>query len=176
MVNPESSFEQSWLYSSTRWCIPSFTVIHLLVPEKDFLSFYHIWAWWPSWSCDQDHLSKLLFPHPIEAPYEIWLWLTQWYLRRRCLNSVDDDDRRRHTTEAYLSYLLNKWAFGSGELINVLTAFTSRTWLSHIQCKWGLNPWRYNSERLELSCVTRKPVFGILWPGEAQTGLLSYRD
>ena len=19
-------------------------------------SFYHIWAWWPSWSCDLDHL------------------------------------------------------------------------------------------------------------------------
>ena len=35
--------------------------------EEDFLGFYHIWAWGPSWSCDQDHLSKLSFPHPIEA-------------------------------------------------------------------------------------------------------------
>ena len=24
-----------------------------------------------SWSCEQDHLSKHLFPHPIEAPNEI---------------------------------------------------------------------------------------------------------
>ena len=40
---------------------------------------------------DQDHLSKFLFPHNIEAPYEIWLWLAQWFLRRRCLKSVDDD-------------------------------------------------------------------------------------
>ena len=24
-----------------------------------FKGFYHIWAWWPSWSCDQDHLNKL---------------------------------------------------------------------------------------------------------------------
>ena len=39
--------------------------------EDFFLGFYHIWAWRPSWSCDLDHLSKLLFPHPIEAPYEI---------------------------------------------------------------------------------------------------------
>ena len=46
-------------------------------------------------SCDQEHLSKLSFPHPIEAPYEIWLWLAQWFLRRRCLKSVDDDGRRR---------------------------------------------------------------------------------
>ena len=37
--------------------------------EEDFLSFYHIWAWRPSWSCDQDHLKKLLFPHPREATY-----------------------------------------------------------------------------------------------------------
>ena len=63
------------------------------------LGFYHILTWRPSWSCDQDHLSKLSFPHPIEAPYEIWLWLAQWFLRRRCLKSVDDV---RRTTEAYL--------------------------------------------------------------------------
>ena len=23
--------------------------------EEDFKGFYHIWAWWPSWSCDLDH-------------------------------------------------------------------------------------------------------------------------
>ena len=33
--------------------------------------------------------NKLSFIHPIEAPYEIWLWLAQWFLRR-CLKSVDD--------------------------------------------------------------------------------------
>ena len=41
--------------------------------EEDFLSFYHIWAWQPSWSCDLDHLYKLLFPLPKEAPLKIWL-------------------------------------------------------------------------------------------------------
>ena len=54
------------------------------------------------------------FPYPIEAPYVIWLWLAQWFLRRRCLKNVDDDVWR--TTEAYLSYKLTIWAFGSGEL------------------------------------------------------------
>ena len=38
---------------------------------KDFLRFCHIWAWWPSWSCDLDCLNKLLFPSPKEAPYEL---------------------------------------------------------------------------------------------------------
>ena len=66
--------------------------------RRFFLGFYHIWPWRPSWSCDQDHLSKFLFPHNIEAPYEIWLWLAQWFLRRRCLKSVDDDGRRRRPT------------------------------------------------------------------------------
>ena len=40
--------------------------------EEDFKGFYHIWAWWPSWSCDLDHLYKLSFPLPVEAPQEIW--------------------------------------------------------------------------------------------------------
>ena len=56
----------------------------------------------------------LSFPHPVEAPYEIWLWLAQWFLRRRCLKSVDDG-RWRRTTEAYLYYKLTKWTFGPGE-------------------------------------------------------------
>ena len=51
----------------------------------------------PSWSCDQDHLSIHSFPHPIEAPHEIWLWLAQWFLRRRHLKSVDDDGRQKPT-------------------------------------------------------------------------------
>ena len=59
-----------------------------------FLSFYHIWPWRPPWSCDQDYFNKLSFPHPIQAPYEIWLWLVQWFLGRRCLKSVEDDVRR----------------------------------------------------------------------------------
>ena len=35
---------------------------------QNFSRFYHIWVWWPSWSCDLDRLNKLLLPHPTEAP------------------------------------------------------------------------------------------------------------
>ena len=38
--------------------------------EKDFNDFYHIRAWRP---CDLNHLYKLSFPLPKEAPHEIWL-------------------------------------------------------------------------------------------------------
>ena len=38
--------------------------------EDDFKGFYHIWAWWPSWSCDLDHLYKLLFSLHKKAPIE----------------------------------------------------------------------------------------------------------
>ena len=34
--------------------------------------FYHIWAWWPSWSCDPDAANKISFPLPKEAPHKIW--------------------------------------------------------------------------------------------------------
>ena len=36
---------------------------------EDFEVFNHIWAWQPSWSCDLDHLYKLLFPLPKEAAH-----------------------------------------------------------------------------------------------------------
>ena len=29
--------------------------------EEDFKGFYHIWGWWPSWSCEFEILYKLLF-------------------------------------------------------------------------------------------------------------------
>ena len=37
---------------------------------EDFLRFYHIWVWWPSWSCDLDHLYKHSFSLPKEAPHK----------------------------------------------------------------------------------------------------------
>ena len=69
-VNPGSSFEQIWKYSSNQCRIPSFKImiIGLLVPEKNILKgFYHIWTWRPSWSCDINHLYSLLLTHQMEA-------------------------------------------------------------------------------------------------------------
>ena len=51
--------------------------------EEDFLRFLPymgmaaILVRWPG------PLEQFLFPHPMEAPYKIWLWLAQWFLRRR---------------------------------------------------------------------------------------------
>ena len=42
--------------------------------EEDFLKgFYHISAWWPSWSCDPDAANKISFPLTMEAPHKSWL-------------------------------------------------------------------------------------------------------
>ena len=39
--------------------IPSFVKISpRVLKKKIFEVFYHIWAWRPSWSCDQDHVNK----------------------------------------------------------------------------------------------------------------------
>ena len=56
-----------------------------------FKGFYHIWVWRPSWSCDLDHLYKLLFPLPKEAPHKIKLWLAKWFQRRHLNLWLDDD-------------------------------------------------------------------------------------
>ena len=49
----------------------------LVLEKKIFKGFYHIWAWRPSWSCDLDHLYKLSFHLPKEAPHKIWLLIGQ---------------------------------------------------------------------------------------------------
>ena len=35
--------------------------------------FYHIWAWQPSWSCDQHHVIRFSFPCTKKLTYKIWL-------------------------------------------------------------------------------------------------------
>ena len=45
----------------------------LVLEKKIFEGFYHVWAWRPSWSCDLDHLYKLLCHFPREAPHKYWL-------------------------------------------------------------------------------------------------------
>ena len=42
---------------------------------EDFEGFFkgYIWAWGPSWSCDQDAANKLSSTLPKEAPNKIWL-------------------------------------------------------------------------------------------------------
>ena len=38
---------------------------------EDFEGFLPYMGMAAIWSCDQEHLNKLLFPHPKESPYEI---------------------------------------------------------------------------------------------------------
>ena len=45
--------------------------------------------------------------HLKEGPCKIWLWFDQWFLKRRCLKSVDDDDGWL-TTEVCLYKLIEE--------------------------------------------------------------------
>ena len=40
-------------------------------------------------SYDLDHLNKLSFPHPKEAPHKIWLQSAEWLLRKRSLQMLN---------------------------------------------------------------------------------------
>ena len=82
--------------------------------EEDFLRFWAFLAWRPSWSCDLDHLYKLLFPLPKEAPHKIWLWLAKRFQSRRCLKMVEDDNNDGRRSMGILSSHL--WAEGWADL------------------------------------------------------------
>ena len=77
-------------------------------------SFYHIWALRPSWTNDPDMAKKCSSPWPMESPYDIWLWLAQWFLRRKPLKSVDN---RRMTEPAYYKFTYEPKSWG--ELIKL---------------------------------------------------------
>ena len=52
---------------------------------------------------DQKHFSYFSFPQCLDATYEIWLHLAQWFHRRSRLKVWTDDGRRTddgRTTEA----------------------------------------------------------------------------
>ena len=48
--------------------------------------FYLIWAWWPSWSCDQYNWNKFWLTYHKESSYQIWVQLVWWFLRKLCFN------------------------------------------------------------------------------------------
>ena len=48
--------------------------------------FYRIWACRPSWSCDQNILYKSWLTFNKESSNEIWIQLSQWFLRKLCVN------------------------------------------------------------------------------------------
>ena len=58
--------------------MPSFVEIGPPVLEKMIFEFEwaftisHIWAWWPSWSCDMDYEYIRWLPLPIDASHKIW--------------------------------------------------------------------------------------------------------
>ena len=73
-----------------------------------YISMAAILVMWPG------PFERTFFPHPVQAPYEIWLWLAKWFLSRRYLKSVDDG--RRMDNGACLYYKLTYDPKGSGEL------------------------------------------------------------
>ena len=48
--------------------------------------FYHIWAWRPSWSCDQNILNKFWLTYHKESSHEIWAQMGQCFVRKLCFN------------------------------------------------------------------------------------------
>ena len=88
-----------------------------VMEKKIFKGFYHIWAWRPSWSTNRDHFSNLSFPHPKEAPYEIWAKLAQRLQRRSRLKMLTDgrtdartDGRRTKSDHNSSSWAELRWA------------------------------------------------------------------
>ena len=76
-----------------------------VLEKKIFRGFYHIWAWRPSWSCDQDIAINISMPLPKEAPHKI-----STVSEKKIFEIVDDG---RTDAGSWPSY---KLTFGSGEL------------------------------------------------------------
>ena len=80
---------------------------------------------------DPDPANQFSFPHPTEAPHEIWLRLAQRFWRRRSLKMVDGRTDGRRTPDdgrtddgPWLYYKLTNEPKGSGELIKLMSMTT----------------------------------------------------
>ena len=62
--------------------------------EEDFLRFLPYMGIAAILVNDLDHLNNLSFPHPMEAPCEIWLQSAQRFLRKRSLKMLNLSDLR----------------------------------------------------------------------------------
>ena len=62
--------------------------------------FYHIWTWWPSWSCDLNHLQSLLFPYPMKALQEIWFHLAV-IEEKNCQRAIQTRDPEKLKNNQY---------------------------------------------------------------------------
>ena len=112
MVNLGSSFEQIMMGPSSQCYIPSHKVIGTLVLKKifeGFLPYMGLAAILVMWPRPREQTS---FPHPTEAPYEIWLWQAKRFWRRRERQTKDawTDDK------PWLYYKLTNEPKDSGEL------------------------------------------------------------
>ena len=52
---PDATYQVSW------------KSVHRFRRRRFLKGFYHIWAWWPSWSCDQQHVHGFSFPMYLKA-------------------------------------------------------------------------------------------------------------
>ena len=60
--------------------------VHRFLRRRFLKGFYHIWAWQPSWSCDQHHVIKFSFPCTWKLTYKIWLKIAKWFFRKTSFN------------------------------------------------------------------------------------------
>ena len=65
--------------------------------------FEDIWAWRPSWSCDQHHIN-FSFPFTQKLTYTIWLKMAKWFLRKASFNFHVNDFGPRSRNVLDLEY------------------------------------------------------------------------
>ena len=53
--------------------------------HKIFKGFYHIWTWWPSWSCDQYNWYIFWLTYHKESSYEIWVQMVYGFWENHVL-------------------------------------------------------------------------------------------
>ena len=71
--------------------------------KEDFNGFCYLQPWQPSWSCDLDHLYKLSFPLPKDAPHEVWLSLA---VSEEMIFKIVDAGRMTPDARAWVYYKL----------------------------------------------------------------------
>ena len=107
---------------------------------------------------------ELSFPRPMEVPYEIWLYLAQWFLRRRRLKSVDDWRMAElaNSLDHHLDHVTQMWRInfrspGPWRLhVKFSFIWPSGFWEENVWTVWTTDGWR--------SLLIVLIIILIMWP------------
>ena len=135
--NPNATYQVLW------------KSVHRFQRRNFFKGFYHIWAWWPSWSCDPDATISSSMPMSLRR----LRWAKKSKIQKKW-------PLKPSYIVPFVFVMFPVFFFQNSQLKSP----TEHTWQSHTW-PWGYKTFlklvRWVEMRWDMSLILRKPAIGV---------------